>query len=278
MRWWAREKRESFVLNITISKRSAFMIVLAVLLVVPAVAFGNDVFDDVSDTSVHADGIGFMKSSGVSVGCDATNYCPGDTVTRAQMGTFLYRLSGIDPATPPSVVAASALTADSATDADTLDGMQALDLLPGGTPPAGTTIRGSYFVHQAGTDAFDPTVTSLSFGFTLEGPPAVTLLRVGDSPTANCAGSATAPEAAPGYLCIYENDSANIANICSVSSVPAYDCFKADPYGFGVFSQNLVAGSSWSVGTWALTVPDSGVLTPLASTVPGNATELAPRG
>jgi len=95
-------------MQIAISKRSAFMIVLAFLLVVPAVAFGTDVFDDVSDTSVHTDGIGF--------GCDATNYCPSDNVTRAQMGTFLYRLSGNDPATPPSV------------DADKVDGLNSTDL------------------------------------------------------------------------------------------------------------------------------------------------------
>lgn len=95
------------MISVTISRRSAFIIVLALILLVPAVAFAGSVFDDVDDTDTHIDGITFMKDSGVSVGCDASNnYCPEDTVSRAQMGTFMYRLSGNDPATDPSVNAA----------------------------------------------------------------------------------------------------------------------------------------------------------------------------
>jgi len=95
------------VLQITISKRSALILAVALLLVIPLAAYAGTVFDDVDDTSTHIDGITFMKDSGVSVGCDASNnYCPGDNVTRAQMGTFMYRLSGNDPATDPSVNAA----------------------------------------------------------------------------------------------------------------------------------------------------------------------------
>ena len=108
------------MLQITISKRAAFMVLMAVLLVIPVVALAGAVFDDVSDGSTHIDGITFMKTSGVSVGCDAlNNYCPKDNVTREQMGTFMYRLSGNDPATPPSV------------NADTVDGYEAADLMPG---------------------------------------------------------------------------------------------------------------------------------------------------
>ncbi len=93
------------------------------LTVVPMAAYAANVFDDVDDTSSHIDGITFMKDSGVSVGCDATNYCPADSVTRAQMGTFMYRLSGNDPATPPSVIAASAQNAD------TVDGRDANEMV-----------------------------------------------------------------------------------------------------------------------------------------------------
>ncbi len=68
-------------MQITISKRAAFMVLLAVVLVIPVVALAGAVFDDVSDGSTHIDGITFMKDSGVSVGCDAlNNYCPSDNV------------------------------------------------------------------------------------------------------------------------------------------------------------------------------------------------------
>jgi hypothetical protein len=73
-------------------------------------------FSDVSPTSVHAPGIGFVADTGVTVGCGGTRFCPEDPVTRAQMATFMHRLSG-NAETPPSVNAAS------------LGGMDAEDVL-----------------------------------------------------------------------------------------------------------------------------------------------------
>ena len=53
------------MLQITISKRAAFFVLLAVLLVIPVAAYAGSVFDDVDDTATHIDGITFMKDSGV---------------------------------------------------------------------------------------------------------------------------------------------------------------------------------------------------------------------
>jgi len=97
------------------------------LLAAPIAAYAGTVFNDVDDTSSHIDGITWVKDAGVSVGCDNNgNYCPGDNVTRAQMGTFMYRLSGNDPNTSPSVHAAYA---DEAGDADTVDGFDASEMI-----------------------------------------------------------------------------------------------------------------------------------------------------
>ncbi len=107
------------MIRITISTRTALVLLVLAVLAIPATAFATHIFADVSDSSVHAEGIEFMKDSGVSVGCqDGTVYCPDDPVTRAQMGTFMYRLSGNDPATAPSV------------NADRVDGLDAEDLQP----------------------------------------------------------------------------------------------------------------------------------------------------
>ncbi len=96
--------------KVTISTRTALVLLVLAVLAIPATAYATHVFADVSDSNVHAEGIEFMKDSGVSIGCqDGTVYCPDDFVTRAQMGTFMYRLSGNDPATDPSVHAAAAL-------------------------------------------------------------------------------------------------------------------------------------------------------------------------
>ncbi|CAN5597069.1 hypothetical protein BH20ACT2_BH20ACT2_03380 [soil metagenome] len=64
-------------------------------------------FDDVPDDHPHAAGVEYVAGTGVTVGCDADSFCPQDGLTRGQMATFLHRASGNDPATPPSVNAAT---------------------------------------------------------------------------------------------------------------------------------------------------------------------------
>ena len=110
------------------------------VLAIPVAALAGNVFNDVDDNSPHIDGITWVKDAGVSVGCDSNgNYCPSANVTREQMGTFMYRLSGNDPATAPSVNAATLdgvaadgfLAADeAAADSDLLDGKDSAEILP----------------------------------------------------------------------------------------------------------------------------------------------------
>ena len=38
-----------------------------------------------------------LESEGITVGCDANNYCPSQAVTRGQLAVFLTRSLGIDP-------------------------------------------------------------------------------------------------------------------------------------------------------------------------------------
>jgi len=80
--------------------------IITALTTVGAVAASSQFFD-VNAGDTHEDGIGFMADSGVTVGCAANAFCPDDPVTRAQMATFMYRLSGTDPNTDPSVNAAT---------------------------------------------------------------------------------------------------------------------------------------------------------------------------
>lgn len=80
---------------------------LAVLAVgVGALALAE--FGDVPDGHTHEDGIEFAVDAGVTVGCgDGSDFCPDDPVTRAQMATFMHRLSGNAPGSDPSVDAAT---------------------------------------------------------------------------------------------------------------------------------------------------------------------------
>lgn len=88
-------------------RRTVLLLLTIALLNVPAVAVATHVFTDVGDGSVHAPGIHYLQQTGITGGCTATQFCPGDELTRAQMGSFLFRASGNDPATSPSINAAT---------------------------------------------------------------------------------------------------------------------------------------------------------------------------
>jgi hypothetical protein len=80
-------------------------------------AIAADRFGDVVSGHPHADGIGWVADAGVTAGCgDGSNFCPNDGVTRAQMATFMHRLSGNAPGIAPSI------------DAATVEGLTAADL------------------------------------------------------------------------------------------------------------------------------------------------------
>lgn len=61
-------------------------------------ASGPAPFSDVSGT--HAQNIAAIAEAGITAGCDASGalFCPSDSVTRAQMATFLARALGYGPA------------------------------------------------------------------------------------------------------------------------------------------------------------------------------------
>lgn len=91
-------------------RRVALAVFLTVLVTVPLTAFATHVFSDVSDTNVHRNSIAWLADSGVTRGCNPPDndlFCPKDVVTREQMATFMYRLSGNDADTEPSVNAAA---------------------------------------------------------------------------------------------------------------------------------------------------------------------------
>lgn len=103
--------------------------------VLAGVALAASAFEDVDPGGVHAVGIEWLAESGVTAGCAAGRFCPGDAVTREQMGTFLYRLSGHDPQVGPSV---NASTVQGVTVQELFDAFMEGELpeLPGVPPPS----------------------------------------------------------------------------------------------------------------------------------------------
>lgn len=164
---------------------------------------------------------------------------------------------------PPIAVNSTGLVAN--LNADRLDGITSKDLLPGGRPPAGTTLRGTYAMGGSAGTVGDLAISEIAFGYTLGAAPIAHFIEFGATPPTACPGSATSPQAAPGHLCIYESE--QVAAGLRDTNGPGGD---GSTYSFGtrIFIRSAAAGDFYSMGTWATTaaavgaepvqLPDSG--------------------
>jgi hypothetical protein len=168
--------------------------------------------------------------------------------------------SGVGPALQLNVGSGPPLGVNSSTkvanlNADKVDGQEAATLLPGGELPSGRTLRGNYGIYDvAPENSVAWASDSISFGYRLPSEPTVRIIHTSGSGagTPLCPGTASSPEAAPGYLCVYEKESEHILN----SSYP-------DPSNVTRTGATLVAKNEVSsirifyktYGTWAVTAP-----------------------
>jgi hypothetical protein len=90
-----------------IRHRAILLLLTVALLNLPAIAVALHLFRDVPHGSTHAAGIHYLAEAGIASGCTPTTYCPNDDLTRAQMGSFLYRASGNAPGITPNTNAAT---------------------------------------------------------------------------------------------------------------------------------------------------------------------------
>lgn len=97
-----------------IPHKGLLLVAVFALLLVPVAAVAGGTFDDVPDGDTFEADIEWLASVEVTKGCNPpanTEYCPNDAVTRGQMAAFMHRL------------------ADNVVDADTVDGLDAADLV-----------------------------------------------------------------------------------------------------------------------------------------------------
>jgi len=110
--------------------------------------------------------------------------------------------------------------------------------------PSGRTLRGSY-EDQAPNGGLVDELTS--FAFALATAPATHLWLLGNSnpDPVHCTGSPTAPQAAPGHLCVYEGS----------KSTPGVSAMILSGDRFGFTPAYFHATGGFSAGTWAVTAP-----------------------
>jgi len=123
------------------------------------------------------------------------------------------------------------------------------------TVASGTTLRGNYGVEVNAAAANARGVSTFSFGFTLASPPVANFIAAGGASTTNCPGTSGNPQALAGQLCVYESYTTNVGSRCVVRTGANYACGVSDPWGAGLFLTSTAAGTTVSVGSWAVTVP-----------------------
>jgi hypothetical protein len=121
--------------------------------------------------------------------------------------------------------------------------------------PYPKTIRGTYMASDT-VPAAGFVFSSISYGATLNTAPTVVFKPLGGPANANCTGTAAAPAAAPGFLCIYEGAATNADSFTSASAAGSVGV--SSPFGLIIRFSAPAAGLSVSLGGWAVT-PGNGV-------------------
>lgn len=174
------------------------------------------------------------KTAGhANTAANATHATTADSATNADNATHA---TSSDTATH----ATSADTATNATTATTA--LNATGLA--GPLAAGQTLTGTWDTagHKATAGDFVDE-SSLSFAIQLSAAPTANFITVGGAPTTNCPGSATAPAAAAGQLCLYATLQTGATGLSIATT----------KYGAFYFPTGVAAPSNYEVrGVWAV--------------------------
>jgi hypothetical protein len=130
-----------------------------------------------------------------------------------------------------------------------------------GTLPAGATVRGTFGDIDAAAAGGEVGFAPISFGFRLSAAPAAQYVLQGGTPPAQCPGTVTSPEAAPGNLCVYESTAVNVDPTRGICDDEQFGCGSsfavANREGAGIVWFSSAAGSTQVFGSWAVTAPTS---------------------
>lgn len=132
------------------------------------------------------------------------------------------------------------------------------------TLPSGDTLRGEFKIDASASSSASVAGTVISFGgYSLSSAPTPEAVGLAGSPTADCPGTATQPEAAPGKLCFYLTVRANVdtTGVYSLGpgmtseDAPTGTDGKADRFGTQLYARATGSGRMEIDGTWAVTAP-----------------------
>jgi hypothetical protein len=114
---------------------------------------------------------------------------------------------------------------------------------------------GVFGIDFPATAAGQAGISAISFHPPLAVAPTPIIIPLGGVPPVNCPGTVSDPRAAPGYLCLYETTTANIASRTVFKNVGGIVFGEADKIGAAYWVLTTGAGRAYSVGVWAVTAP-----------------------
>jgi hypothetical protein len=120
--------------------------------------------------------------------------------------------------------------------------------------PSGKTLTGVWTIGTTATAANQYTNAAVSFDFPFATAPQPELVISGgknDAPT-KCTGTANAPKAARGYLCVYVATRINSSALQPYSPL-TNSIYTATRFGWGIYAGSAAAGNVVDQGTWAAT-------------------------
>ena len=121
--------------------------------------------------------------------------------------------------------------------------------------PAPGTVRGALLAHAYVPSAGEYATTDISFPTTLKVAPTVHVID-GVAPPLGCSGTAAAPGAAPGHLCIFIANKGNVSGIYTCKEAGTSCVLGAngtgDPWGLTMYAISAAAGRTQVYGSWAL--------------------------
>jgi hypothetical protein len=116
--------------------------------------------------------------------------------------------------------------------------------------PFPSVIRGTYSAIGDTSAAGRFIGGSFSFGVTLAAAPTPHYIPLGGAVPAGCLGTPTAPDAAPGNLCIFERQNLNESNPTVFN--PASGGVGSAAFGAAVYCTSTAAGYVFVYGSWAV--------------------------
>ena len=122
------------------------------------------------------------------------------------------------------------------------------------TLPSGATLTGAFGMRGDAAAINEAVEDSISFQMPLTSSPTIHLIADGDTPPAECPGTALAPAAMAGHLCVYFGfESANVSTRGFYSAADGAGTILT--HGAVVFIRAAASGYYEAAGVWAVTAP-----------------------